>query len=258
MNSFKRYFFVLLFLIVNFAILKSQGSAGDNASFETRFIVDMPTAGILEDKYYAINASVYPAGGLMMGIDFGFFKFVNAGISFSGNNIVGVGDIDWQNLPGVSVKARVFDERKTTPAVVLGFSSQGSSNYIGDNRFKTHSPGFYLSLSKNFKWDLGNLAIHGGLNYSLEPKSEYSSQNVYAGIEQSLGKYFALNIELNLQMDEAENQYYKKRGLLNTSLRASIVNGITAEIKFRDLLNHSKFASGHERIIALEIIKYLN
>lgn len=258
MKNINNIILLLVIFSLNFTILLSQGNAGDKAKYETRFIVDMPTAGMLSENTYAITSAIYPSGGLMAAFDAGFFKYFNAGVRMSGNNIVGDGEISWQYLPGIAIKARVFDERKATPAVVLGFESQGSSNYIGDRRFKTHSPGFYLALSKNYLWNLGNVAVHGGINYSLEPKSDQSSPNLYAGFEQSIGSYIAINLEYNFQLDETEDLYYTRRGLLNASLRGSIANGVTAEIRFRNLLNHAKYSDGHERIVALEIVKFLN
>ena len=247
---------IIAVISCNFGYVLSQGTAGDKAVYETRFIVDMPTAGMLRDKSYSFTSAVYPVGGLMAAFDAGFLRYFNAGVRVSGNNIVGDGEITWQNLPGISIKGRILDERKTIPAIVLGFESQGGSNYIGDNRFKTHSPGFYLALSKNYVWDLGNLAFHGGINYSLEPKPEYASPNLYGGLEQSIGSYIAINLEYNFQLDETENLYYTKRGLLNASLRGSVASGITAEIRFRDILGHFRNNDGHERIVALEIIKF--
>lgn len=258
MKNINKIILLLALFCFNFVFLMSQGTAGDKASYETRFIVDMPTAGMVKDNSYAITSAIYPSGGLMAAFDAGFLKHFSAGIRLSGNNIVGDGEITWQWIPGISAKARIFDERKSTPAIVLGFESQGSSNYIGDSRFKTHSPGFYLALSKNYLWNLGNLAFHGGVNYSLEPKAENASPNLYGGLEQSLGSYIAINLEYNFQLDETKNLLYIRRGLLNASLRGSISNGITAEIRFRDLLNNAKYSDGHERIVALEINKFFN
>ncbi|MDX9790310.1 MAG: hypothetical protein WCZ17_01775 [Candidatus Kapaibacterium sp.] len=256
METLGKIILVLFVVTLNIRSTFAQGTAGDNAFYETRFIVDMPTAGMLKNESYAIISAVYPSGGLMAAFDAGFLKHFNAGIRVSGNNIVGDGDITWQWIPGISAKARLFDERKSTPAIVLGFESQGGSNYIGDQRFKTHSPGFYIALSKNYKWDIGNLAIHGGVNYSLEPEEKDRSPNVYFGLEQSIGNYLAFNFEYNFQLDEMEDVYYSKRGLLNASFRGSVASGITAEIRFRDLLDHLRLSDGHERIVALEIIKY--
>ncbi len=257
MSNINKFFLITIIITASFSSVYAQGTAGDKAKYETRFIVDMPTAGMLPNNYYSVTGYVYPMGGIMIAADFGIWNFVNAGLSFSGNNIVGDADVTWQNLPGINIKARALDEKVYLPALTFGFSSQGSSNYMGDNRFKTHSPGFFMALSKNFLWDLGNLAFHTGLNYSLEPKPEYSSPNVYFGAEQSIGDYFAVNGEFNLQLDEQENGFYSKRGLFNLSLRGSIANGITAEIKLRDLFNHARYSEGPERIIALEVIKVL-
>lgn len=254
----RKIILILAVFLTNFYLLISQGTAGDVAAYETRFIVDMPTAGMLKNNSYAIVSAVYPSGGLMASFEAAFLKHFSAGIRLSGNNIVGDGDVSWQWIPGIAVKGRLFDERISTPALVIGFESQGGSNYIGDHRFKTHSPGFYLALSKNYKWNLGNLAFHGGFNYSLEPKAEHQSPNIYGGIEQSFGNYLAINLEYNFQLDEVEDLYYVRRGLLNASLRGSVANGITAEIRFRDLFNHAKYSEGHERIVALEIIKFFN
>ncbi|MBX3042500.1 MAG: YjbH domain-containing protein [Candidatus Kapabacteria bacterium] len=256
MKKIKFAFIIISLLTIQIVGLMSQGTAGDKAKYETRFVVDMPTAGMLPDNAYSITSAVYPSGGLMAAFDAGFLKHFNAGIRVSGNNIVGDGEISWQWLPGISAKARLFDERKASPAIVLGFESQGGSNYIGNQRFKTHSPGFYIAASKNYLWDLGNLAFHGGVGYSLEPKNEDAFPNAFGGLEQSIGSYLAVNVEYNFQLDEKKDLYYVRRGLLNASLRGSVAPGVTAEIRFRDLLNHARYSEGHERIVALEIIKF--
>jgi hypothetical protein len=257
MKYLKTFILIISFFYGNFNELLSQGTAGNKASYESRFIVDMPTAGVLKDDMYSIIGAVYPKGGFMAGFDVAFLKYFNAGIRFSGNNIVGDGEINWQWIPGFSLKSRIFDERKASPAITVGFESQGSSNYIENHRFNTHSPGLFLALSKNYIWDLGQLALHGGLNYSFDPNSDERSPNIYGGIEQSFGSYIAINLEYNFQLDETEDLYYTKRGLVNASIRGSLANGITAEIRFRDILNHSKYSEGHERIVAVEIIKFL-
>lgn len=256
MKTLGKFILILAIFFANSYQIFSLGTAGENAKYETRWIVDMPTAGMLGDKSYSVVAAVYPSGGLMAAFDAGFLRYFNAGIRVSGNNIVGDGDITWQWLPGISVKGRLLNETKSIPAIVLGFESQGGSNYIGEHRFKTHSPGFYLAVSKSFRWEIGYLGLHGGLNYSLEPKPDAASPNFYGGIEQAIGDYFAINIEYNFQLDERVNHLYSKRGLLNASVRGSVATGVTAEIRFRDLFNHASYASGHERIVALEIIKF--
>ena len=121
----------------------------------------------------------------------------------------------------------------SVPKVAETYSNAGK-------RFEVMSPGFYLAVSKNFNWALGNIAAHGGLNYSFEPSSSNRSLNLYAGVEQSIGSRGAISFEYNANLDDKSKVYKDNQGMLNSAIRYSIGKGFTFEIQLLDLLDNSK------------------
>ncbi len=245
--------FILIVFFAGWFSVYAQGSSGSRARYESRYIVDMPTAGIIPKGAYSVNADIFENGGIMTEIEASPFSYFNMGISFGGNNIIGGGNISWQSLPGLLLKIRIFDESKAMPAILLGFDSQGRGAYSA-KRFQTMSPGIYASLSKNYSWLLGYIALHGGLNYSLEPLPVNRIPNIYFGIEQTIGKYASLNLEFNTNLDEKNHTIMKERGLFNASFRFSIIPDFTIELLGRDLMSHYVGSNGFIRTIRLEYI----
>ncbi len=251
-----RYLICYLTLIVGLsAFTYGQGAAGDGASYESSYIIDQPTAGILRKGDFSIYTQTYPAGGVLVALSAAPFNNFNMGFSYSGTNVVGTGSVDWQKMPGIQLKLRLLDERISWPAIVIGLNSQGRESYYKEEeRFMTHSTGAYLAVSKNYSWALGNIALHAGVNYSFDPPSDNRSGNFYLGVEQSIGNKGSLNFEFNPTMDEYNKLVMSHKGLLNMSLRWSIYNGITVELHARDMLEHYKNSTGFRRSLVFEYI----
>jgi hypothetical protein len=245
----------ILIFLSSLPISFAQGSAGDGASYESIYIIDQATAGVLRKGDFSIYTQTYPQGGVMVALSAAPFTNFNMGFSYSGTNIVGMGSVDWQNIPGIQLKLRLFDERVSLPAILIGVNTQGRESYLkGSERFMTNSAGIYLALSKNYIWALGNIAFHGGINYSFDPPSDNRSPNFYVGMEQSLGSKGSLNVEFNPTMDEYNTEVMNKKGMLNLSIRWSIYNGITVELQARDVLEHYQHAAGFRRSLVFEYV----
>lgn len=241
------YFFIASYLVF------SKGSAGDKAIYETRYIVEMPTAGVIPKGTFSFVGEIFNNGGILGDFSVSPFENFNIGLSFSGIGIIGDETPKFQNLPGISVKFRIFNETTYFPAILIGVNTQGRGEWLSDlKRFETHSPGVFISSSKSFSWKLGYLAIHLGIGYSFE---DVKIPNLWLGIEQSLGSIFSLDIEYNANLDEETGIVMKRKGLLNVSLRSSILKGLTLELKIKDLLENSKLRKGFLRIISLELIQ---
>lgn len=248
------YYLAIALLFIANQVL-AQGATGSTAAIEPRYIVDLPTAGLLEKGNFAINIMALNEGGLMTEITAAPFKNFNMGISYSCTNFIGSGDISGQNIPGVTIKLRIFNETIATPAILIGLSTQGKGIYYkSQNRFQTLSPGAFLSSSKSFHWLLGAIAFHGGINYSFEPPKENRALNCYIGLEQSIGEQLSLNFEYNANIDDTNKEFMSRRGMLNSALRFSISNGLTLELQFRDLLKNQAHASGFTRFFGFEFV----
>ncbi|MGA2296748.1 MAG: hypothetical protein ABSG15_04275 [FCB group bacterium] len=235
--------------------LYSQGSAGAKAKYESRYIVDMPTAGVIPKYSYSASAIIQSNGGLMIEVDASPLTNINLGISYSGSGIIGNDGVNWQRQPGYHLSVRLFDEKIYFPAILIGLNTQGSGNYINSqNRFQTLSPGLYAALSKSYIWKLGTIAFHGGVTYSFEPPQNDRSPNLYAGLEHSIGNNASFNIEYNPTLDDNNKAIMKKKGMLNASFRWVVTSGFTLEFQAKDLLKNYAGSTDFTRNIKLEYI----
>lgn len=247
----------IIFLIFLISIpIYSQGTAGDQAKYEYRYIIDSPTAGILEKGVVGVTTEILPAGVLIAVIEAGVFENVSIGISYGGGNLIGSGKVDWYNWPGVNIRARIFNEKTLFPAIAIGFDSQGKGIYDEtEDRFAIKSPGFFGAVSKNFDF-LGYMSLHGTVNYSLEGNDGDNFVDVRAGVEKTLGSSFSLLVEYDFAFNDNNTDFGSGKGYLNAGLRWSIGTGFTLGFDLRDLLsNKTSTKNAADRSFKIEYIK---
>jgi hypothetical protein len=250
-----------LLLIITYSLLitsnsLAQGTAGEKAKYEYKYLIDMPVAGVLEKGFVAVAADIMRSGVLITFLDVGVFENVSFGISYGGSNIIGTGSIDWYKWPGINVRARILNETKTIPALTLGFDSQGKAEYFDDqNRYAIKSPGFFVAASKNFAlW--GFLALHATGNYSLENTDGDNFVNLLVGLEKTVGSQVSLILEYNFALNDNNGDFGSGKGYLNAGLRWSVGSGFTMEIDVRDLLRNSSInPSSADRALRIEYIQ---
>lgn len=248
-------FIAIFILLTGFCL--AQGTAGTNAKFEYRSLVDLPSAGVLEKGYVGVSLDVLPLGVMISKIEVGVFENFSFGISYGGANIIGTGDIDFYKLPGVNLKFRVIDEAEGLPALTLGFDSQGKGEYYEDNsRFAIKSPGFFAAVAKNFEF-FGYLALHGVINYSLERDDNDKDLNLGFGIEKTIGGKVSVIAEYDFAInDNNPISFGAGNGYLNMGVRWSVGDGFTIGMDLRDLLDNKRLASNRaDRGIFVEYIK---
>ncbi len=253
----KNLFRVTLVLFALTFVLKAQGTAGEDAKFEYRSLIDMPSAGILEKGFVGVAVDVLPIGVVISKIEVGVFENFSFGISYGGSNIIGTGVVDWYKLPGVNARVRLLNETESQPALAFGFDSQGKGTYFDNlNRFEIKSPGFYAAVSKNFSF-LGYLSLHGILNYTLEREDGDKDLNFGFGIEKTIGSAVSLIAEYDFATnDNTGNAIGEGNGYLNMGVRWSVGEGFTIGLDLRDMLNNKKINSNKaDRAIFVEFIK---
>ncbi len=240
-----------------------NGSAGSNAQVESRYLIDMPTAGILHNGMVGMDVNFYEDSGLLMELEAGAFNRLTFGLSYGGSNIIGSGSVGWNRLPGVNIRFRVIDESQEFPAITLGFDSQGKDKYDTTyDRYLYKSPGFFAAGSKYFNI-LGYLGIHGGINYSLENKDGNKKIDFYIGVDKTIGSDITLVAEYNFGLNDNRGNYLltgdptvlakSGPGYLNAGARWSVGNGFTAEFDYKNLLNLKK--DGSLRTIRIEYVQ---
>ncbi len=232
-----------------------QGRAGSDAALESRFIVDMPTAGILHDKTFSLTIEMYQQGGMLFGVSVGLFDRLMAGVSYGATGLVGTGTPDWNPVPGVDLRLRFLDESFVLPAMVIGFDSQGKEPYVRNpDRYTIKSPGFFFVASKNYQ-AYGTLSFHGGVNYSLERADHDSDPNLFGGIEKSIGGFVSLFAEYNLAMNDSDRGARARgRGYLNTALAVSVGNGLTLQFAVKDILQNQQENSVGTRTMSIDFV----
>ncbi len=257
----KRTVFLLTVLVMSTVAAAGElnGSAGSAADVEPRYLIDMPTAGILHNGMIAMNVNFYENSGVLVGLEAGAFNRLTFGLSFGGTNIIGSGAVDWNKLPGVNIRFRVLDETDATPAIAVGFDSQGKDAYISEyNRYEFKSPGFYASASKYFTM-LGYLGIHGGVNYSLENGDGNKNVNFYVGADKTIGRDISVVAEYNFGLNDNYPNGYPNSlasagpGFLNAGVRWSVGSGFTVEFDYKNILDLKK--TGSLRTIRIEYVQ---
>jgi len=246
--------FILSLIITNLSF--AQGTAGESAKYEYMYVIDMPTAGVLEKGFVDVTADIMGEGVLITYLDVGVFKNLSFGISYGGTNVIGTGSIDWYKWPGINIRVRVLDEKNSLPAITLGFDSQGTGMYFEDeSRYTFKSPGFFAAASKNFElW--GFLAVHATGNYSLEGNDGDNFANLMIGAEKTIGSEVSFIIEYNFAFNDDNSEFGTGKGYLNAGLRWSAGSGFTIEFDLRDLLQNSKLnSSSADRGLRIEYIQ---
>jgi hypothetical protein len=248
--------FILLLLFPYLSLL-SQGSAGDKAQYQYRYLIDMPSAGILEKGIVGVVSEILPYGVLISRLEVGVFDNISFGISYGGSNVIGAGDPDWYDLPGVNVRFRIVDESITLPSITLGFDSQGKGVYFTkQNRYAFKSPGFFGAVSKNFLF-LGYLSVHGSANYSMEGDDGDNFINLMAGVEKTLGPNISLVMDYDFTLNDNTTKIFGDgNGYLNIGLRWSLGEGFTIGFDLRDLLDNKQWKPTRaDRALKIEYIK---
>lgn len=250
---------ILLLLTAAVCSARGQGgSAGTGGSIEPRFIVDMPTAGLVAKGALAIDADFYDGGGMLLGATIGVFDRLSIGVSYGGAGIIGATPAVMNPIPGFALRFRPLEESYTLPALVVGFDSQGEGYYDkSKSRYQVKSPGFFAVASKNFLL-LGYLTLHGGANYSLENADGNGGMNFYVGAEKTLGPFLSVVGEYNAGLNDSNiHASGKGRGFLNVAVNVAFGGGLTIGMHFNDLLENERNSRGVSRTIHLEYVREL-
>jgi len=224
---------IFLLMLPLFAIGQEQ------AVLEPTTLIDVPTAGMLIRGSYQMQLRAYAEGGLLSAIDVGISNRFMIGISYGGTNVLGRGKIDWNPQPGVHIRYRLWEEQLTMPALVLGFHSQGYGAYIDStNRYLVKSMGLFAVGSKNFNL-LGNLGLHGGLNFSFERGDGDKDINFFIGVDKNINPELALIAEYNFAINDNDHRAIGSgEGYLNAGVRWTFAGKLEIDFLLRNILKN--------------------
>ncbi len=230
---------------------------------EIRNLAGVPTAGVLQMGQAEITSKLFKNDGMLVGANVGLVQYFMFGVSFSGENVVGDQNPEWQNIVGFMVKYRIMDETEKNPAVVIGYTNQGAGRYWKEyKRYDCKSKGFYLAMSKNYLF-LGNLGLTAGVNYSLE-NEEDEDLDAFFGFDKSIGNRLCLvanySLGINDYKSDLEDPEVKKvlgrgKGYLNAGLRLDITPTLGLQVNFNDILSNTpRFEAEEDPKVNREIV----
>ncbi|HAV21932.1 MAG TPA: hypothetical protein DCX46_00220 [Bacteroidetes bacterium] len=242
-------------ILLSMNLMLAQSTAGEGATVEPTGLIDKPTAGMLGRGNYAVSGSFFQRGGVLFGVSVGLLNQFSFGISYGGTDLLGSSKPEMNPYPGVNVKVRVVEETTTFPAIAIGFDSQGREVYLDSlKRYGIKSPGFYAVASQNYAM-MGNLSLHGGVNYCLEREDGDKDINFFFGAEKSLGKQFSLLLEYDLATnDNSADVLGRGRGYLNFGLRWSWGKGMVVGFDLKDVAKNRQNISVGNRTLYFEFI----
>jgi len=235
---------------------QTRGSAGDMGTLEPTYLIDKPTAGMLRRADYNVSANFFQRGGVLAAVNVGLFDRFSFGISYGGTGIIGPDKIEMNPLPGVRAKLRIINETAMTPAVAIGFDSQGKEPYLDADSLKRYtikSPGFFAVASKNYAL-LGNLSLHGGINYSLENKDGDKDLTLYVGAEKSLGDILSVLAEYDFAVNDNTERIGLGRGYFNLGFRLSAGEGLMIGFDLKNVTQNQKNVKIANRVLQIEYV----
>ena len=150
------------------------------------------------------------------------------------------------------------------PGIAFGMNTQGLGDYYSEDslqRYDTKALGVYLSASKNWQSQIGNMGLHSGINYSfLETTDGDEDPNLFFGVDLELNPEFSILVEYNSSLNEndmtAKTMSISRGGYLNAALRWSFVESLYLELDLNNLLFDDEKVEYFKREIKITYIEY--
>jgi hypothetical protein len=252
----KALIFLLAIALIPSAIARGQTQTLAQ-QVEIQQLIDQPTAGSLEKGEYEFDLRFFPQGGSQASLKAGLFDRFMIGVSYGARNIIGRGEPEWNELPGVLIKYRLFEETDL-PAVSIGFDSQGYGLYLEDkDRYEIKAKGLFVAGSKNFGMDyMGTLGIHGGVNYNTFEDEDDKNLNCWLGFDKSINDQISIVAEYNFGLDDNNHLALgKDKGYLNAGIRWVFAQQLGIEFNFKDILENQKHRSSVARELRITYVE---
>ncbi len=158
---------VSLFLFGN---AYAQQTDEDPVSLES-FILDVPTADVLDRYQASFLTRAYDHGAVMETIDFGVYPRINFGLSIAANELIGSSSSVRVLDPDFQVKWKVFDGNLYLPAISIGYDGRrygygynDKHHYTRSEKYMDNRKGGYVSFSREIV--VPGLHASAGFNFS--------------------------------------------------------------------------------------------
>lgn len=244
--------YVALLLGLQFSIAAQPGS------LRAIQLVDIPIAKTLFQGEMMAELRMYPKGGLLTSLLVGLTDRIGMGISYGGENIIGMGKVNMNPEPAVHIQYLLISEQNLSPGVLIGFNSQGLGGYNQSlKRYAVKSRGIYAVVSKNTSF-LGGLGMHGGLNWSLENDDHDKDPDVFIGLHKWINSDLSVFCDYDAAINDNEDRSLGSgKGYLNAAVQFSFNQTLFVEFDWKNILENGNNIPGSSREIKLIYISHL-
>lgn len=221
---------------------------GQPGSIQSNMLWDTPVANKMYPADLETEFRMYPNGGLLLSMLVGITDHFSLGVSYGGEEIIGTGKANMNPIPCVHVRFLLLEELFLSPALLIGFNSQGYGGYIKDlKRYAVKSHGVYAVVSKNTSF-LGGIGLHGGINWSLENQDGDSDPNFFAGCHKHFGSELTIIGEYDTAInDNSDDAVGSGKGYLNCGIRWYLSSYFSLEFAWKNVLENGKNVAGSSR-----------
>jgi hypothetical protein len=195
------------------------------------YYVDQPYPKVPEHGIFNLMLRVGPDGETIGYFNVGIWDRLGLGLSYGGSNLLGAGDPEFYEIPGVQIKLLAIEEGILYPTMQFGFDNQGYGNY--NDRYDIRSKGLYCQISKTFGFTSLEIVPSFGVNYCLEAER---GLDVFAGLNIQFGTFSAFLVDYSPNLNDPEDE---DKGYLNLGFRMIFYGEMFFEFALRDLLDNS-------------------
>lgn len=213
------------------------------------YYVDQPYHGTPSHAESNVELRFGPQGEILGFLRVGMWDRLGFGVSYGASNLIGAGDPDFYEIPGVQLRLVAIEEMLFLPSLLLGFDSQGYGGYDGV-RYDIMSKGLYCQLGKPYYTASIEVVPSIGVNYCLEGDNRF---DLFTGIKLQFGASAAFMLDYSPNFNDEQDQ---DKGYLNTSLAFIFYEEIFFEFALRDLLDNSENDLQYNRMIRLGYKQY--
>jgi hypothetical protein len=207
------------------------------------YYVDQPFPKPPEHGIFNLELRFGPQGAITGYFNVGIWDRLGLGLSYGGSNLLGSGNPEFYEIPGVQIRLLAIEEGMFYPQVQFGFDNQGYGDY--GERYDIRSKGLYCQISKSFAFTSLEVYPSLGLNYCLESDK---GLDIFSGIMVQFGTFSALLVEYTPNLNDPVDE---DKGYLNVGLRLIFYGEMFFELSLRDLLANSPEDEQLNRMIKL-------
>jgi hypothetical protein len=211
-------------------------------------MVDLPTAHTIPRAAYTAGARMGPHGSFVGGIRIGITDYLNVGVSYGARNVIGTGELDWEDRVEFDFKVRLADEEDGVLGLAVGLDSRGYGDQRGDGTFEKASPGIFAVASKTLPFS-EHWQGHAGISRTLE--LDRARPSLFAGVSGRFSQEFSVITEYQINVGDESGEASSEVGYLNAGLRWFLAERVQLDFMFRNLLGSEDSAELSSRSIAI-------